>query len=379
MSVSVPLIMAHYLPWYASKPFRGQWGWHWTMNHYDPERLNGAKRRDAASRFYPLIGLYDSGDPDTLQCHVMLLKIAGIDGVIIDWYGNDDLLDYAVNNRNTQALIPFLEKAGLRFALCYEDQTVSKGIEGKVFPASDAVAHGQRLMRWVGKNYFSARAYLRSDKRPVLLSFGKPYYDDAQWNEVFAPLPVKPLYFTENDRRVATASVGGFDWPSPRGGVKGAFAEQDAFYDRAKRWPHFVAGAFSRFDDIYAQAGVHASWGTIEDREGRTFAETLTKALRSKPDLIQLITWNDWGEGTQIEPSEEFGYRDLEVTQRKRRELQSASFPYREQDLRLPVEWYLTRKRLAGNKAAQKSLDTVFALAVSGRTEQARRVLAKYE
>jgi len=372
-----PVLLAHYLPWYTSKPFRGQWGWHWTMNHFDPDKITG-KRRPLASRFYPLIGPYDSGDPDTLQCHAMLLKIAGIDGVIIDWYGKDPFLDYAANNRNAQALVPFLEKAGLKFALCYEDQTVPKEIEGKVFAASEAVAHGQELMRWTEKNYFASPAYLRQDGRPVLLSFGKPYYDDAQWNEIFSVLSVKPLYFTENDRRAATASVGGFDWPAPSGGANGAFREQDAFYARAKNWPHFIPAAFPRFDDIYAQAGVHASWGKVEDRNGKTYVETLTKALQSKAPLVQLVTWNDWGEGTQIEPSVEFGYRDLEATQQKRRERQAA-FPYRERDLRLPVEWYLARKRLAGNKVAYKSLGAVFALMVSGRADKARALLAKYQ
>lgn len=177
--LSAPLLLAHYLPWYTAKPFRGAWGWHWAMGHYDPEKVRET-RREAASRFYPLIGLYDSGDPDTLQCQVMLLKMAGIDGVIVDWYGTDEYLDYGVNHRNTQALIPFLEKAGLLFALCYEDQTIASGIAGKVFPARDAVLHGQRLMRWVSQNFFSSPAYLRREGRPVFLTFGKPYYGDTQ-------------------------------------------------------------------------------------------------------------------------------------------------------------------------------------------------------
>jgi len=51
---------------------------------------------------------------------------------------------------------------------------------------------------------------------------------------------------------------------------------------------------------------------------------------------VQLVTWNDWGEGTQIEPSVEFGYRDLEATQRERRRM-TPSFPCIAADLRLPL------------------------------------------
>lgn len=38
------LILAHYMPWYVTKPASDQWGWHWTMNHFDPEQSNAGKR-----------------------------------------------------------------------------------------------------------------------------------------------------------------------------------------------------------------------------------------------------------------------------------------------------------------------------------------------
>src|SRR5580700_6388963 len=90
------LLLAHYMGWYTAKPFSKSWGWHWTMGHYDPD-IEKEGRRPAASHYYPLIGLYDSSDPDVLDCQCLLMKLSGIDGVIIDWYGTDDYLDYAVN------------------------------------------------------------------------------------------------------------------------------------------------------------------------------------------------------------------------------------------------------------------------------------------
>jgi hypothetical protein len=370
-------LMAHYMPWFQAKPYSRQWGWHWTMSRYDPDRvMNG--RRDAASHYRPLIGLYDSADPDVLQCQVLLMRLAGIDGVIIDWYGSDDLFDYAAINRNTERLIPFLEKAGMRFALCYEDQTVPKLINAGRFPASEAVAHGQRVMRGVQQRYFSSRAYLKRDGRPVLLSFGIPYYTDEQWNQIFSVLTPKPLYFTEHERRAPTASVGAFDWPVPRGGTAEALARQENFYREAKNWPQFIPAAFPRFHDIYAEAGVHESWGRIEDRNGRTYVETLEKALRSDAPLVQLVTWNDWGEGTQIEPSVESGYRDLETTQRLRRRYLDPKFSPAARDLRLPVEWYHLRKRYAGDKPTLEKLAAFVPLVTGGKAEQARALLARY-
>lgn len=72
---------------------------------------------------------------------------------------------------------------------------------------------------------------------------------------------------------------------------------------------------------------------------------TLEQALRSKASLIQIATWNDWGEGTIIEPSVEFGYRDLQTTQRLRRQHIEPRFTYKPEDLPLPVALYRLRKK----------------------------------
>ncbi len=369
------LILAHYMPWFQAKPYSPAWGWHWTMNHYDPDRTVHGGHQEIASHYTPLIGPYDSGDPDTLRCQVLLMKLSGIDGVIIDWYGNDDFLDYGINNKSTLALLPVLQQAGLKFAICYEDQTVPKEISGGVFRKEDAVAHGQKLMEWMQAHFFSSPAYVKQGGRPVLLSFGKPYYSDAEWNEIFSVLPQKPLYFTESRVQAPTAAVGGFDWPAPHGGTDAALAESAAFYGRFQSSPLFIPAAFPRFDDIYAAAGVGPSYGQIDDRDGRTYAETLTRALQSAAPLIQIVTWNDWGEGTQIEPSAEHGFRDLEATQNLHRRYLNPAFAPTPADLRLPIAWYKLCRQNAGNPTVRARLEKFFPLIAAGKTAQARALL----
>lgn len=372
-----PLIMAHYLPWFQAKPFRAQWGWHWTMGHEDPDKITAGKRQIAAQD-YPLIGPYDSSDLDALRCQVLLMKLSGIDGVIIDWYGRDNYYDYAANNENVKYLIPLLQQAGLHFAICYEDQTVPTEIKGGVFPATQAIAHGQQLMKWMQAHFFSSPAYLRLQGRPILLSFGTPYYNNSQWEQLFSVLPQKPLFFTELDRREPTASIGGFGWPQPSGGTQQALGQLDNFYQRAKAWPMFIAVAFPRFDDFYQQAGVGPSWGNIADQGGRTYTDTLRQALQSGAPIVQIATWNDWGEGTQIEPSVEYQYRDLVTTQHLRRQYLNPHFPYSAADLSLPVKWYRLRQKYTGNHAVSTKLAAFFPLVISGHLKQARALLTKF-
>jgi hypothetical protein len=169
--------------------------------------------------------------------------------------------------------------------------------------------------------------------------------------------------------------VGAFSWPQPGGGTDGALQEIDDFYRNAPTAADFIPAAFPRFQDIYEQAGVHKSWGSIDDRNGKTYAETLEKALKSKASVIQLVTWNDWGEGTVLEPSVEFGYRDLEVTQKLRRQYVSPQGKYSAEDLRLPTALYLSRKNYKGVSGEQSRLEEVSRLLFAGQTDKARRIL----
>src|SRR6516164_4478059 len=101
---SAKWLLVYYRPWYVAKPFSATWGWHWTMDHFDPEQVDASGQRQIASWYRPLIGPYDSADPAVLEYHVLLMKLAGIDGVVVNWYGPDNYYDYLINNQRALAL-----------------------------------------------------------------------------------------------------------------------------------------------------------------------------------------------------------------------------------------------------------------------------------
>lgn len=365
-----PLLLAHYMPWYEAKPARQTWGWHWTMNHFNPDQQEGG-RRQSASHYAPLIGLYDSGDPDVLQCQSEQMKLAGIDGVIIDWYGPDDHLDYGSVHRNSQELVTALKKAGLRFAVCYEDQSVPRLIEGKKVDPAQTVEHGRKVLRWLDQHWFHDPAYVRVGGKPLFMVYGPQFYKDDQWPEIFRALPAAPAYFTLHYRR--GAAQGAFDWPQPAPNL--GLAAVDTFYTHAREWPTSIPVAFPRFHDIYQEAGVGSSYGSIPDDGGKTYETTLKRALQSHSPIVQIATWNDWGEGTQIEPSEEFGYRDLEKTQTLR--WADTDHPYTSSDLRVPAQVLQLRRMHAGNAALRPMLDRAARLLDEGKPNEARRAFAE--
>jgi hypothetical protein len=359
LSLAGPLVLVHTMPWYESKPVSGKWGWHWTMNKTDPD--NG----ELATHYRPLLGAYDSNDPQTVDCQVLLMKLAGIDGVTIDWYGTVDHFDYAVIHRNTQRLIRTVKRAGMKFAIVYEDQTVPNLIKGGKFPAERAVEEGAKVMQWVGKNWFRDPAHLRWKDRPVLMVFGPQYYKEDDWTRMFAGLDPQPAFLTLHHRK-GPAAVGAFDWPLPQGGTDEALRKIDRFQNEAKGWTLNMPVAFPRFHDYYKEAGVSEGYDTVEDREGKTYRETLTRALRAGAPFVQIATWNDWGEGTGIEPTQEFGFRDLETTQRL------LNSKYTPADLRLPLRLYELQKQNAGNRAMQSKLARISDLLFKGKPKEAR-------
>jgi hypothetical protein len=367
---SRPLVMAHYMPWYASREISGAWGWHWTMGRYNPERTLPDGRREAASHDYPLIGLYDSGDDDALECHVLLMKVAGLDGAIADWYGTRRRHDYPVIHRNTDKLFGRLKKAGLKFAVCYEDQALKEPDA----PGGDETQAWADL-GWAETRWFADPSYARIGGRPALPVFGPQHLQRDQWDRLRAGLSSRPLLLGLPHLAKDAGADGVLGWPPVHGGRPIPPEEWRRYlsdlYARLRSGETVMGVAFPGFRDIYAQAGVRESYGSIDARQGTTFSETLDLALASRAPIVQVATWNDFGEGTAIEPTCGNGYSCLERLQRKL----GAGRGYRSQDLRLPVELYELRKRGRSRPDARAGLDRAASLLVAGKCAEARLAL----
>lgn len=352
------LILAHYMPWYEAKPTSAAWGWHWTMNAFDPDEVVDGRRRIAA-KLYPAIGPYDSGDPHVLEYHLLLMKLAGIDGVIVDWYGRRDLWDYARIHANASRLVEMAGRLRMKVAICYEDKTITQLVKQGRIAAKDRVTEAVAEVRWLSAHWFAQPHYARLADRPVLLSFGREGLGEAEWQRCLDEARVPVAYFSEHDRR--PAAVGGFDWPVPNG----ALAEVDRFLTRSREWPARIPVAYPRFLDMYAEARVQPSFGAIADDEGATFRRSLERGLEAGAPIVQIATWNDWGEGTAVEPSLEFGTRDLEVVQNLRRRHLDPAFAGHVDHLALPGR-LLTLRRAVADDARRARIDRVIERIVDG-------------
>jgi acetyl esterase/lipase len=360
------LVLVHYMPWYATKDVSGAWGYHWTMNRFDPEKADKEGQREIASHDYPLIGPYDSNDPDALECHVLLMKLAGIDGVIIDWYGVSDFWDYRMLHRNTQHVLQYVKKAGLKFALCYEDQSIKHKVENKHITAEAALEEAGKDMQWLDYHCFSDAAYVTLDGRPILPIFGPQYFGEPQWTILVSKLAKRPLLYGLT-HALHKGMDGAFGWPPVEGGKEIAHEKWMNYLRDLQTQTNYMAVAFPGFHDIYPK-----SYGTIDAQGGKTFEETFDLAQKGTSPIIQVVTWNDYGEGTVVEPTRKMSYRYLEHIQKS----VPTRIGYTPDDMRLPVRLYEARKKYAKEvSSVSNRLEKVSQLLFAGKCQDARGIL----
>jgi hypothetical protein len=368
-----PLILVHYMSWYRGSPDKSQetnknvYGGHWTgWGTIDPTQVRSGGQAEIYARQYPLTGPYDQSTVYLLEYQAALFKLAGIDGVIFDWYGSRNVNDFGEIHEHTKAMVEVLRRAGLQFTVCYEDNAVNMEYGGNAnVPAGEALESGKEVFRWLRQNWFNDNAYIRLDGRPLVLCFGPQYFSQAQWNELFAETDPRP-FFADLMARTAWADAT-YNWPAMNGNkpvYPNLVNDLNGFYNGQKDKPYLIAGAWPAFDDVYEDIGQN-SYGDLAYAGGETFKLTFKAARDSWPDVIQIATWNDYGEGTIIEPTVERGYRELEYLQDRRKEWDSG-FPCTKEDLRIPLEFYKLQYLNTAGAAQRTAIADAYAALFAG-------------
>lgn len=316
-----PRVFVHYMPWFrAEKLSNGaieweHWKWFGKGPKHDPDTVLENGKRDIASIYYPLTGPYDGRDQAVLEYHMLTAKAAGIDGFIADWYGPADFSDKVF-----AAMVKSAERHGMKVAICLEEKTFSP-------PYSSAKTTDEMLdamesqIRHVLNTHAKSPAYLRHKGQPVFYMF-KNFGPSGS----LPPTDIaRGLARFEGDDKILLVR-GGYD-PSYSDSVRGSYvwcpdgSSRQAYYEASLgpwqegKIDYWVGGAYPGFDD-------HGCWGwgngpRVVDRRGtKEYEDTWNEVLRYKPPFIQISTWNDFEEGTTIEPADPYGFTFIDLTEK---------------------------------------------------------------
>jgi glycoprotein endo-alpha-1,2-mannosidase len=355
-------VYMHYMPWFHTKEFSGFWGSHWRMANKNPETILPNGQREIASHYYPLIGPYDSGDPDVIDYHMLLMKYCGIDGVLIDWYGSHNVLDYGSNLENANDAIEGIVRTGLSYAIVYEDNTAEKVAPRKSITAIEAA---RQDMQYARNNYWNDPNYIKTDNQPWLLTFGPRYFiQPAQWSEILEGSDPAFYSLWYHSHRLGSHGAGEFAWVD----FNASLEDLNHFYTTPIAGTR-IGSAYAGFHDFYEQGGWGTSYGFVDPLNGGVLDQTLARFSNTSLNTVQLVTWNDFGEGTMLEPTVEFGFQFLETIQT------FTGVTYTRIDLERIHTFYLKRKEYATDTAVQAILDDVFAALIQLDTHTADELL----
>jgi Glycosyl hydrolase family 71 len=243
---------------------------------------------------------YKSGDQHQVRRQVEDMISRGIDGAIIDWYGTEhpDLGKASAAFRDEAESHP-----GFSFAI-----SVDKGAlkECQRRPGCDLTRRLIDDLNFAYDHFEKSSAYLVQDGRPVVFFFDVNQVR-IDWPSVRNAVDGNPLFIFRNigafNRR---ESDGAFSWVDQS--RQPEMPEMDKFYRKAVNVTSMrpmlaIPSVYKGFDDRIASWSEHR---VTAQSCGQTWLDTFARVNQyyssTHPlDYLQVVTWNDYEEGTEIE------------------------------------------------------------------------------
>jgi hypothetical protein len=251
---------------------------------------------------------YSGGDDETLRRHIQQADDAGIDALICTWYGPDE---ERLNARCKRIMDLTLEMGrDLKFAIIPDQSAWGplKSVDG----LASALAALQR-------DFFGRANYLTFQGKPAVFWFFPPSLGGlGTWQELRnrADPNRQQFWFGGTDDFSFMAvydTLYYFDitWERSPGAAMNSYANRLAQYNRANGQNRpFISTVMPGYDDTKYRTPNH-----VRDRgDGSYYRGTWEDAIRRSPAGVVLTSFNEFYEGSHIEPSERYGDLYLRLT-----------------------------------------------------------------
>jgi hypothetical protein len=309
-----PVVMAYYYPWYV----RGDW-----------------TRHDYVGT--PILGRYGTDSPETTAQHIQWCADHRIDGFFVSWWGADHLADEHLRS----GLLKASNLKQIRFALYYECLGLldrQDGAEDGVVDFSKPAVMVKLIddFHYLAKNYLSHPQYLKIAERPVVgfyvtrtfKGFTRDHLDRLRRAiDVNLYAIADEAFFGEQASPItARHGVGLFDaytaynmFENPKvqdSDSALSYQSREAFpiFREWAKHVHFIPAVFPSYADFRGNkplAGNPADFANLVDAASAIANQPQPGAAR----MILLTSFNEWWEGTTIEPAREYGTSYLKVIQ----------------------------------------------------------------
>jgi hypothetical protein len=225
------------------------------------------------------------------------MESRGVTGVVIDWYGPADDTEVttlawlaAAANHPEFKIIIMIDKGAVTLSPC-------KGCN----PQQTMIY----LTNYVLNHYATSPSYAILDGKPIITQFDLDLHFTLDWLAIEAATSSKVAWIFENSGGFTHPISGGsWSWMNATSKQYGVDYLTN-FYNAAKAAPELQAwgAGYKGFNDTLASWSLNRIVG---QQCGQTWLETFNKinsyydSGRQLP-ILQLVTWNDYEEGTEIE------------------------------------------------------------------------------
>ncbi|RLC43460.1 MAG: hypothetical protein DRH49_01140 [Candidatus Coatesbacteria bacterium] len=281
-----PLVLAFYYPWYGSPQ-----GEHKRWVHWDPNK------KGMASANTPLLGYYDSYSKEVIKKHTEWAKDAGIDGFIVSFWG------IAHDDEVMKKILEVAEEEDFLVSIYYEPDRNIKEIKAD--------------LKYIFENYCKSEQFVKIDGLPLIFFYNRCIVSMnlTQWERLFSDLRREGIRFFSIVDDLSGSLLNAFDGVHRYNPVKLGMDRIGWIYHRARLFTSvngkvFCATVLPGYDD----RNIRKKGFYISRDYGRFYRAFWEMALGSDPDIILITSFNEWHEGTEIEPSVEYGDKYIKMT-----------------------------------------------------------------
>lgn len=289
-------VVAFYYAWYGNPDSDGRWI-HWDQNGHVPPS-------DVGSDFYPTLGAYSSGDPEVVAQHMAWLREAGVGVIALSyWKGEtpDDVVDLIFRTA---------EHYGIQVAFHiepYANRTADEMAE-TVHGLLERYAESPALYRLETESLYleGVRA------RPLVFVWATNFASQTDQTEQpveYWASGVDAIHATD-DAFVVACPCGGRYGESVLGGhFDGAYNYASLFLDEEDfTWAQTLPAKSLYIPSVMpgsGQSAIGAPELFVDRAAGDAYRAQWAAALDVlvRPALVSITSFNEWHEGSQIEPA----------------------------------------------------------------------------
>ncbi len=301
-------VLAVYYPWYGEP---GRLGW---------KDGNTTTHQIANTARYPVKGLYSSHDTAVLDWQIEQAKAHGVTGFIVSWMGTGP--EAAWINQAVPLLLESAEKKNFKISI-YWEQAPGEG--------QDQIGRAAAELSYVLNHFGRSKAFLKADGRPVIFAYARvlEQVPVGCWPEIIRNTRQKGGDFAllaDGFQASYAYLFDGLHTYDPASFSPGAYYLRTDNLDDVRAWAsrYYADGAkLARHRSRITCAVVNPGYDArnaykinyhSDRRDGQTYRTMWEEALKANPDWVTITSWNEWLEGTEIEPSLELGDQYLRIT-----------------------------------------------------------------